>query len=166
MEDRAHPLRVAPCQVVVHRHDVHAAPGHRVEGRGQRRHEGLAFARLHLGDPALVQDDPTHELDVELAHPERSLHRLAAHREHFGEDIVEGLLEALVLALPAGLRELAAALEVRVLEFVLGWLVGLGDLEDLLADLGEPGADLPSSEGPRTTRPRARSSHRRAAGRA
>ena len=44
--------------------------------------------------------------------------------------------------LAAGLRQLAAALEVRVVALVLGRLVGLRDLADLLADLGEPLADL------------------------
>ena len=68
VEDRTHPLRVAPGQVVVDRHDVHAAAGHRVEDRGKRRDEGLALAGAHLGDAALVQDGAADELDVEVAH--------------------------------------------------------------------------------------------------
>ena len=56
VEDRAHPLRVAPGEVVVDGDDVDAAAGQRVEDRGQRRDEGLALAGPHLGDLALVED--------------------------------------------------------------------------------------------------------------
>ena len=48
--DPAHPLGVASRQVVVDRDDVDALAFERVEVRGQRRDERLAFARLHLGD--------------------------------------------------------------------------------------------------------------------
>ena len=142
VEDRTHPLRVAPGQVVVDGDDVDAAAGERVEHGGERRDEGLAFAGAHLRDPALVEHDAADELDVEVAHPERPLHGLAAHGEDLGKHVVERLLDALVLALAALLRQLAAAFEVRVVELVLGRLVGLGDLVDLLADLRELRADL------------------------
>ena len=147
VEDRAHPLRVAAGEVVVDGDDVDAAAGERVEDGGQRRDEGLALAGPHLGDLALVEDDAADELDVEVAHPERPLHRLAGHREDLGEDLVERLLEPVVLALAARLRQLAAALEVGVMELVVGRLVGLGDLGDLVADLGEAGPDLVVGEG-------------------
>ena len=62
-------------------------------------------------------------------------------------DVVEGRLDLGVLPLAAVLRELAAALEVGVVELVLGRLLGLGDLADLVADLGEAGADLLVGEG-------------------
>ena len=163
VEDRAHPLRVAPGQVVVDRDDVDAAPGQRVEDRGQRRDEGLALAGPHLGDLALVEHGAADELDVEVAHAERPLHRLAGHREDLGQDVVERLLEPLVLALAAGLRQLAPALEVGVVELVLGRLLRDGDLADLVADLGELGPDLARRRGPRT-RPRGRWPRRPAAG--
>ena len=54
---------------------------------------------------------------------------------------------ALVLALAAVLLQLAAALEVGVVELVLGRLVGRGGLGDLGAELGECGADLLVGEG-------------------
>ena len=142
VEDRAHPLRVAPGQIVVDGDDVDTAAGHRVEDRGQRGHEGLAFAGLHLGDLALVEHGPAHELDVEVAHPERPLHRLAAHREDFGQRLVERGLDALVLLLAAGLRQLAAPLEVGVMELVVGRLVRSRDLADLRPEYVESGADL------------------------
>ena len=91
--DRAHPLRVAPGEVVVDRDDVDAPAGDRVQDRGERGHEGLALAGAHLGDLALVEDDAADQLDVEVAHPERPDHRLAGHREGLGNDVVEGDLD-------------------------------------------------------------------------
>ena len=52
--ERAHPLGVTLGQVVVHRHQVHALSGQCVEEYGQRGHEGLSFARRHLGDVAFA----------------------------------------------------------------------------------------------------------------
>ena len=95
VEDRAHPLRVAPGEVVVDRDDVDALAGDRVQDRGERRDEGLALAGAHLGDLALVEDDRADELLVEVAHPEGPLHRLAGHREHVGQDVVERVLDGL-----------------------------------------------------------------------
>src|SRR5439155_26666662 len=89
MEDGSHPLRVAPGQVVVDGDDVDAAAGQRVQGGGEGRDEGLALARLHLGDLPLVEDDPADQLDVEVAHPEGSAYRLASHREDVRQDLVE-----------------------------------------------------------------------------
>ena len=83
-----------------------------------------------------MEDGAADQLDVEVAHAERSPHRLAAHREDLGQDVVEGGLDLLLLALAAGLGELAAALEVRVGQLVLGRLVGNGGLADLVADQG------------------------------
>ena len=145
--DGTHPLRVAPGEVVVHRDEVDAAAGHRVQGSRERRHEGLAFARLHLRDPALVEDGAAHQLDVEVGHPERPAHRLAGHREHVGEDLVESGLDAGELGLAAVLGQLPATLEVGVVELVLARLVRGRDLLDLGAELGEAGPDLLIGEG-------------------
>ena len=68
--DAAHPLGVAPGQVVVDGDEVHALAGEPVEVGGQGRHEGLALAGLHLGDPAEVQRRAAHQLDVEVALPD------------------------------------------------------------------------------------------------
>ena len=75
--DRAHPLGVAPRQVIVHRDDVNAAPGERIQKRGKRRDERLAFARLHLGDLAFVQHDAADQLHVEVAHAQLAAARFA-----------------------------------------------------------------------------------------
>ena len=131
VEDRAHPLRVAPGQVVVGGDDVDAAAGQRVEDRGQGRQEGLALAGPHLGDLALVEDGAADELDVVQAHPERPLHGLAAHREDLGQRVVQRLVDPLVLALAAIALQLATALQVRVMPLVLGRLVRHGEFQDL-----------------------------------
>ena len=65
---RAHPLGVALGEVVVHRHHVHALLGQRVEEYGERRHEGLALARRHLGDLALVEHHAAEQLHVVVDH--------------------------------------------------------------------------------------------------
>ena len=51
------------------------------------------------------------------------------------------------LLLAPRLRQLAAALEVGVVELVVGRLVGLDGLAELVADRGEPSADLVVGEG-------------------
>ena len=90
--DLAHPLGVALGQVVVHRHHVHAVPGQRIQIAGQRRHQRLAFAGLHLGDLALVQHHAADQLHVEVPHLHRAPARLAHHREGLGQKLVQRLL--------------------------------------------------------------------------
>jgi hypothetical protein len=104
VEDGTHPLRVAPGEVVIDGDDVNAPPDHGVERSGERRDERLPLAGLHLGDLSLVEHEAAHQLDVELAHPEGSLHRLATHGEDLGGDVVEGRLDPGVLFLPALFR--------------------------------------------------------------
>jgi hypothetical protein len=88
--DRAHPLRVAAGQVVVDRHDVHALAFERVQIGGQCRHERLAFARLHLGDLALVQHRAADQLDVEVPHFQHPPAGFPDHGEGFGQQVVDG----------------------------------------------------------------------------
>ena len=66
MVDLAHPLGVAPGQVVVHGDDVHALAGERIEVDGQGGDQGLALAGLHLGDLAVVQHHAADHLHVEM----------------------------------------------------------------------------------------------------
>ena len=94
--DRAHPLRVAPRQVIVHRDDVHAAAGQRVEQRGKRGDQRLAFARLHLGDLAFVQDDAADQLHVEMAHAQLPAARFAHQRKRRHQRGFQRLLAALL----------------------------------------------------------------------
>ena len=64
----AHPLRVAPGQIIVHRDDVNALPGQAVEVRRQGGHQGFAFTGFHFGDPALVEHDAADDLHREVTH--------------------------------------------------------------------------------------------------
>ena len=89
--DLAHPLGVALGQVVVDRDEVHALAGEAVEVDGQRRDEGLALARLHLGDPAEVQGGAAHELHVVVALADDPVGRLADDGEGLDQQVVEVL---------------------------------------------------------------------------
>jgi hypothetical protein len=87
----AHPVGVAGGQVVVHRDDVHAVAGQRVEVDRQRRHQGLALAGLHLGDPPEVQGHAPHELDVVVTLAEDARRGLAYHGEGLEQHVVQVL---------------------------------------------------------------------------
>ena len=96
LEDRLVPLGVALGEVVVDRDEVDARAGQRVQVERGRRDERLALTGLHLGDVALVEDDPAHHLDVE--HP---LLRLAPARlAHGGVRLEEQLVERLAVLEP------------------------------------------------------------------
>ncbi len=87
--DLAHPFGVAMRQVVVDRDDVDAVAGQRVQVDRQGRHQGLAFAGLHLGDHAAMQHDPAHQLHIEMALPQCALRRLAHRGERLDQEVVE-----------------------------------------------------------------------------
>ena len=87
--DLAHPFGVALGEVVVDGDDVHAAAGERVEIDRQRRDQRLAFAGLHLGDLAFVQDHAADQLHVEMALAERALGGLAHGGEGRHQNVVE-----------------------------------------------------------------------------
>ena len=95
--DLAHPLRVAPGQVVVDGDDVDAPAVEGVQIDRQCRDEGLALTGLHLGDAAEVERHPAHHLLVEVALTDRADARLADDGEGFHEEVVQllTLLEAL-----------------------------------------------------------------------
>ena len=96
LEDRLVPLGVALREVVVDRDEVDARAGQRVQVERRRGDERLALTGLHLGDVALVEDDPAHHLDVE--HP---LLRLAPARlANGGVRLEEQLLEGLAVLEP------------------------------------------------------------------
>ena len=89
--DLAHPFGVALGEIVVDGDDVDAAAGERIEIDRQRRDQRLAFAGLHLGDPAFVQHHAADQLHVEMALAERALGRLAHGGESRHQDVVERL---------------------------------------------------------------------------
>ena len=63
-EEWAHPLRVAPRQVVVDGDDVYSVACEGVRGSGERRDERLPFASAHLWNLSLVKDDRAKDLHV------------------------------------------------------------------------------------------------------
>src|ERR1700674_1093898 len=88
--DAPHPVGVAAGEIVVDGDDVDALAGQGIEVDRQGRHQGLAFAGLHLGDAAAMQDDAAHQLHVEGAHVEGAPGGLAGHGEGRDQKIVEG----------------------------------------------------------------------------
>ena len=89
--DPAHPLRVAAGEVVVDGDDVDALAVEGVEVGGQRGDQRLAFAGLHLGDLAAVEDDAADELHVEVPHVQHAASGLADDGEGLGQQVVERL---------------------------------------------------------------------------
>ena len=89
--DLSHPFAVACGQIVVHRHDMHAFAGQRVEIGGQGGDQGLAFAGLHFRNVAVMQHHAAHQLNVEMPLAERALGRFAHHREGFRQEIFQRL---------------------------------------------------------------------------
>ena len=87
--DLAHPLGVALGEIVVDGNDVDAAAGEGVEVAGKRGDEGLAFAGLHLGDLAGVEDGAADQLDIEVAHANDAFASLADDSEGLGQELVE-----------------------------------------------------------------------------
>ncbi len=87
--DLAHPFGVALGEIVVDGDDVDAVAGERVEVAGEGGDEGLAFAGLHLGDLAGVEDHAADELHVEVAHADGAHAGLADDGEGLGKDGVE-----------------------------------------------------------------------------
>jgi hypothetical protein len=65
-------------------------PVERVEVGRQGRDEGLALTGLHLGDIALVQGRPAHELHVEVPLAQGAFGRLPHRRERLGQEVIEG----------------------------------------------------------------------------
>ena len=106
-----HPLRVAGREIVVDGHHMHAAPRQGVEVHRQRRGQGFAFARAHLGNLALVQSHTAHQLHIKVAHFHDPLGTFAYHRKGFWQQIIEALptgeplLELLCLGLQRLVRE-------------------------------------------------------------
>ncbi len=88
--DLAHPLRVAPREVVVDGDDVNTVSRQRVEINRQGRDQRLALTGFHLGDLALVEHHAADQLHVEMPLAQRALAGLAHHGEGFGQQLVQG----------------------------------------------------------------------------
>ena len=89
-EYRAHPVAVAPGEIIVDRDYMHALAVESVQIGSQRRHVSLALAGLHLGHRAAVKNDPAHDLNVELAVADGPDGGFARRSERLGQEVVQG----------------------------------------------------------------------------
>ena len=87
--DLAHPFGVALGEIVVDRDHMHAASRQRIQIDRQGGDQGLAFAGLHLGDRALVQDHAADKLNIEMPLADRALAGLPHGGECLDQDVVE-----------------------------------------------------------------------------
>ncbi len=100
--DLAHPFRVAAGQVVVDGDDMHALAGECVQIDRERRHQGLAFAGLHLGDAAPMQHHAAQELHVEMPLAQGAFGRLAHGGEGIDQEVVQPLAGGMAALQPVG----------------------------------------------------------------
>ena len=87
--DLAHPFGVALGQIVVDRHDMHALARQRVQIGRKGRHQRLAFTGFHLGDIALMQENPAHQLHIKRPQAQRAFRGFAAIGKGFGQQIIQ-----------------------------------------------------------------------------
>ena len=87
--DLAHPFRIALGQIVVHRDHMHALAGQGIQIGRKCRDQGLAFARLHFSDIALMQENAALQLHIEGAQAQCAFCRLAAIRKGFGQQRIQ-----------------------------------------------------------------------------
>ena len=89
--DLAHPLGVALRQIVVDRDDMDALAGEGVQIGRQDGDQGLAFAGLHLGDSALVEDQAADQLDPIGLHAQHAPGSFADGGKGVRKNVVERL---------------------------------------------------------------------------
>ena len=93
----AHPFRVTTGQVIVDGDDVNALARKGVEVAGERRHERLALAGLHLGDHATVQRNGADDLDIKVTHAKHAIRGLASRSKRLGKQAVQRLAVGIAL---------------------------------------------------------------------
>ncbi len=115
--DRPHPVGVAAGQVVVDRGQVRPLAFQRRQIQGQRGGQRLAFARLHLGDRAVVHGDAAQNLHVEVPHVERAPAGLAHQGKGLGQNVVQRF--AALGAIAQRQAALAQVVRIKLLELFL-----------------------------------------------
>ena len=76
----------------------------RIEIRGQRGDQRLAFARHHFGDRAVVQHHAANQLDVVMPHRQVAAPRFATGRKRLDQDVVQRFARRQPLAKAGRLR--------------------------------------------------------------
>ena len=101
-EQESGAFRIPPCQVVIDRHQMHAASGEGIQIEWQSCREGLAFASRHFRHLPLVHGDACHQLGVvrdhapyfrASAHCHRLAHQQACRLFHHGEGVRQEAVE-------------------------------------------------------------------------
>ena len=64
--DLAHPDRVTPGQIIVHRYQMTALALQGVQVNRKGGGKGFSFTGFHFGDHSLMQNDPSHQLYVKM----------------------------------------------------------------------------------------------------
>src|SRR5437867_2100653 len=83
-----------------------------IQVAGQSSNQRFAFAGLHFGDPPLMKDDSTDQLDVEVTHVQHASPRFSGYGERLDQDVVqtgavgESLLEIDRFSSEIGIRQL------------------------------------------------------------
>ncbi len=116
----AHPLAVAPGQIIVDRHNMDALSGQRIEIRRQNGHQRLALAGLHLGNAPLMEHDAADQLYSEGLHAQHPPGRLP----HGGESLRKNIVRILPLG-KAGPELVGLGAQLRVRQFLERRIKGL-----------------------------------------
>ena len=103
LENRAHPARVSPGEIVVDRDEMGALSREGVEIERQSRHEGLSLSRAHLQGGAFMQKHPSRELHIVMPQPDGALRGLAHRGKGLRENVVQYLSCGEPLAVFCGL---------------------------------------------------------------
>ncbi len=86
---RAHPLHVAPCEIIVHGHDVDPLALDRVEIARECGDQRFAFAGDHFGDVAGMENHAANHLNVVMTHAQKTASRLAAGGKRLDQQVVQ-----------------------------------------------------------------------------
>ena len=94
----AHPRGVTLGEIVVHGDNVNTFPGKSIQIGRKGGDQGLAFARAHFGNIALMQENPALQLHIKGPQAQCAARRFAAIGKGFGQERVKAfaaLLHAL-----------------------------------------------------------------------
>jgi len=67
-----HPLRITFGKVIIDRNDVYPFSGKSIQICRKRRHKGLTFTGLHLGNTPLMQNNSANQLYPVMTHSQNT----------------------------------------------------------------------------------------------
>src|SRR3989338_1673493 len=86
-----HPNRVSSRKIVVDGYHMDSFARNGVKVRRQSGNQSFSFARPHLGDFSLMQNNSAQKLDVKMSLAERSSGRFSYRRKRFRQNFVQRL---------------------------------------------------------------------------